>query len=226
MNRAAYRPHYRLGTQDRIGPRASAGLTLRQTQLQKAVARKIECGDLARVQCDSAKRHSDGAGIADITAQQSRKPAAAYRDRPRVRHQRRGAVPLERHRAAHEIAVSYIQRRGDKAPTQIDRSCCRDRYAVGVDQINLPFAGDLTSNSAGGIARHAVEDRRAGSRLDEPHCIARAHRKAVPVDDRAVTGLGNGGGCAVCHNARAAGCHTPTLRQNRLGMCCSGAQQC
>ena len=136
-------------------------------------------------------------------------------------------IAVEGKLAVHEVGVGNVEGRGDKPAAQINCAGLGDDNTVGVDQIDLAIAGDLAGNRRCGATGHSIEDGRLGSWLDKLHRIALTHRKAGPVDDGTVAGLGDRGGCGAGRPYhRTAGDNLSALREHRLCMGYRGSKQC
>ena len=176
------------------------------------VARGLQQNVAARREPGHAIRGADAA-IVLHAATEEHHVAIVRRDAAEI-HDARGRRTAEAHVATgHERSVRHIEcARGERGG--VDAPVRADEDAVGVDEIDLPVRLQRAVNRRGDAARHAVERRGSGIRLDELCQLSRADGKILPVNDAALRGL------ADCRHARASADRDRAIRDlPDLGIC-------
>ena len=138
--------------------------------------------------------------VAHFGRQQGNVAAQAGRQGAIVDDLTRGAIAVELHGPGHEVRVADAVRGGGKAP-HINAGAWRKVDAAGVGQNDMPIGVDLPENLARRAAQHPVQQHAAGRWLNDVDLGGSADVKALPVQGRALAGLGDSHGRARLRNA-------------------------
>ena len=206
---AAHHDRARIVDQSRISSHQRAW----HRDLHEISAVKVERDLLARAHRKPAQGHGDRPRIAHRSAEQRDIGALTRADVARVGYGFGGPIALEIQPPGHEVRIGDIQRAGDKAAAGLHRTGAGDGDTIGVHKVNRPVRGDLTRYGRCGIASHAVQRGAAGVGEVEIHAVARANREVLPVDDRVLASLVDGGASTIRGDAGAARGHGSAHRQ-------------
>ena len=172
------------------------------------VAQQIVAVEIDREGARAAEHHGAGIGldqalIVDDRARQDDGAAIAGADRALVDDRGTGAA-AEAETAIGEVAVRNVRRRGEEA-ADIHLRAAAEQDAVAVDQPDLAVGQNAAIDRGWRRADDAIERDRSRARLVEAHRTAGRDRKTVPVDQRAIGRLVDGGRTAIAVDRRGTG---------------------
>jgi hypothetical protein len=145
---------------------------------------RIEAADgelLPRSEQQLAARRLDEPAVFDVRRDQHDIAAVTGADPSLVDDVSGIRTALELQPAGKEIGVEHVQRRADES-RRVDDRARSDQDACRIDQEDTAVRKQLALNPGNVGADHAVEHRARGRLLRESRDLARAHRRALPVD--------------------------------------------
>ena len=179
---------------------------------EQAIAGEIKRDDVTRGEDDRPEIGLDQAIVVDGGTKQ-RDLAATGVDHAVVAD--RAAAAAETVIAGHEVGIGDAERRCDKA-ADVDAGALAEQDAVAIDDEHPAVGGQAAENDRWIAADDAVERHRAAVRLGKDDMAVLADRETLPVDHRALAGLGDGHRRRIACDAGVADADGAAARQ---GLC-------
>ena len=177
--------------------------------LEQAVASHVQRDGVARRECHCAQLGGNHTVVAHIGTQQRHVAAIGGVDRALVVHPT-GARAVELVAAGHEVTVGHVQAGGHQA-THIDRCALAKQDTVRVHQEHLTVGAQAAQNAGRVRAQYPVQGHRAAGGLHKLHGLTGGDAETLPVDDRVLAELMDGGAARpVADGGGTSGHHTAT----------------